>query len=56
MNGLFGTGPVMISVSHWGLFNLEPRILIVSKEMGEALEKHRTEWLRPDGFIELRRA
>jgi hypothetical protein len=29
MNGLFGVGAVMISCSHWGLFKLEPRIMVI---------------------------
>lgn len=46
---------VMMSISHWGMFEVARPRLVVSMEMAAAIEKYRDEWKKPDGFIPLER-
>lgn len=39
------------SISHWGMFDLAPRMLMVAADF-DFTEQDRAEWLRPGGFIE----
>jgi hypothetical protein len=46
----------MISISHWGMFEIPAPRFIISAEIAAELEKHRAEWNKPDAYIEFRRA
>lgn len=45
-------GAPMISISHWGMFEVAPRVWVIPA--GFRLSEHdMARWNRPDGWIEL---
>lgn len=43
-----------VSISHWGMFEVALPRIIVSAAMAKDIEKFRSEWNKPDGFIKIR--
>lgn len=45
----------MVSISHWGMFEVAPRVFVVPAGF-KLSEQDRAEWTRADGIIRLERA